>query len=165
MNFEYQYSNFSISVHFVTCESTASSPTAIWQQAPPATQIGNRPSTTKNRLFIHVITHTSDQRKKSCGPQIHQGKRAPIYRPRPIAQNLCLEIVPTSIINPLSITTVKMSAQALNKIAPNSPSRQNPSELEQSIAQALFDLESNTADLKAALRPLQIVSAREVRYT
>ncbi|KLO93919.1 Uncharacterized protein Y057_6576 [Fusarium fujikuroi] len=54
-----------------------------------------------------------------------------------------------------------MSAQALNKIAPNSPSRQNPSELETSIAQALFDLESNTSDLKVALRPLQIVSARE----
>lgn len=58
-----------------------------------------------------------------------------------------------------------MSAQAQNKIAANSPSRQNPSELEQQIAQALYDLESNTADLKAALRPLQIVSAREVRYT
>mgnify|MGYP002335716911 FL=1 len=56
-----------------------------------------------------------------------------------------------------------MSAQALNKIAPNSPSRQNPSELEQNIAQALYDLETNTADLKVALRPLQIVSAREVR--
>lgn len=56
-----------------------------------------------------------------------------------------------------------MSAQALNKIAPNGPSRQNPSELEQQIAQALYDLETNTADLKAALRPLQFVSAREVR--
>ena len=56
-----------------------------------------------------------------------------------------------------------MSGQALNKIAPNSPSRQNPSELEQNIAQALYDLETNTADLKVALRPLQIVSAREVR--
>ncbi|KAK4079625.1 hypothetical protein Trihar35433_730 [Trichoderma harzianum] len=50
---------------------------------------------------------------------------------------------------------------AINKIAANSPSRQNPSELEQNIAQALFDLETNTADLKVALRPLQIVSARE----
>lgn len=75
------------------------------------------------------------------------------------------QIIPTPIIIPLTIKSVKMSAQALNKIAPNSPSRQNPSELEQSIAQALFDLESNTADLKAALRPLQIVSAREVRIT
>lgn len=54
---------------------------------------------------------------------------------------------------------------ATTKIAANSPSRQNPSELEQNIAQALFDLETNTADLKAALRPLQIVSAREVRMT
>ena len=57
-----------------------------------------------------------------------------------------------------------MSGQALNKIAPNSPSRQNPSELEQNIAQALYDLETNTADLKVALRPLQFVSAREVRF-
>ncbi|KAJ3500004.1 hypothetical protein NM208_g17243 [Fusarium decemcellulare] len=54
-----------------------------------------------------------------------------------------------------------MSA-SLNKIAPNSPSRQNPSELESSIAQALYDLETNTADLKVALRPLQFVSAREI---
>lgn len=52
---------------------------------------------------------------------------------------------------------------AINKIALNSPSRQNPSELETAIAGALFDLESNTQDLKATLRPLQFVSAREVR--
>jgi small subunit ribosomal protein S7e len=58
-----------------------------------------------------------------------------------------------------------MSNPALNKIAPNSPSRASPSELEQSIAQALYDLETNTADLKVALRPLQFVSAREVRTT
>ncbi len=51
---------------------------------------------------------------------------------------------------------------ALNKIAPNSPSRQTPSELETNIAGALFDLEVNTPDLKAALRPLQFVNAREV---
>ncbi|RHZ74475.1 40S ribosomal protein S7 [Aspergillus turcosus] len=51
---------------------------------------------------------------------------------------------------------------AINKIAHNSPSRQNPSELETAIAGALFDLESNTQDLKATLRPLQFVSAREV---
>lgn len=52
---------------------------------------------------------------------------------------------------------------AVNKIALNSPSRQNPSELETAIAGALFDLESNTQDLKATLRPLQFASAREVR--
>lgn len=52
---------------------------------------------------------------------------------------------------------------AINKIALNSPSRANPSELETAIAGALFDLESNTSDLKATLRPLQFVSAREVR--
>ncbi|KAL4945013.1 hypothetical protein BDV06DRAFT_209765 [Aspergillus oleicola] len=51
---------------------------------------------------------------------------------------------------------------AINKIALNSPSRANPSELETAIAGALFDLESNTSDLKATLRPLQFVSAREV---
>jgi small subunit ribosomal protein S7e len=51
---------------------------------------------------------------------------------------------------------------ALNKIAATSPSRQNPSELETTIAGALYDLETNTSDLKAALRPLQISSAREV---
>jgi small subunit ribosomal protein S7e len=56
-----------------------------------------------------------------------------------------------------------MSSPSLNKIAPNSPSRQNPSEIETSIANALYDLETNIADMKAALRPLQFVSAREVR--
>lgn len=51
---------------------------------------------------------------------------------------------------------------ALNKIAPTSPSRQHPSELETNIATALSELESNVPDLKSSLRPLQIVSAREV---
>ncbi|KIV88053.1 40S ribosomal protein S7 [Exophiala mesophila] len=55
-----------------------------------------------------------------------------------------------------------MSQPALNKIAANSPSRQNPSELETSIATALYELETNIPDLKVALRPLQIVSAREL---
>ncbi len=32
-----------------------------------------------------------------------------------------------------------------------------------SIANALYDLESNIPDMKSALRPLQFVSAREVR--
>jgi hypothetical protein len=52
---------------------------------------------------------------------------------------------------------------ALNKIAANSPSRQSPSELESSLASAFYDLENNTQDLKPSLRPLQFVSAREVR--
>ena len=52
---------------------------------------------------------------------------------------------------------------ATNKIAPNSPSRHKPSELESSIANALYDLETNIPDMKSALRPLQFVSAREVR--
>ncbi|KAL2150504.1 hypothetical protein VTH82DRAFT_7067 [Thermothelomyces myriococcoides] len=55
-----------------------------------------------------------------------------------------------------------MSSPSLNKIAANSPSRQNPSDLEKAIAGALYDLETNTADLKVALRPLQFVSAREI---
>ncbi|CAF9909302.1 MAG: 40S ribosomal protein [Heterodermia speciosa] len=51
---------------------------------------------------------------------------------------------------------------ALNKIATNSPSRVKPSELESSIANALYDLESSVGDMRSALRPLQFVSAREV---
>ncbi|KAG7008834.1 hypothetical protein G7Y79_00004g014180 [Physcia stellaris] len=51
---------------------------------------------------------------------------------------------------------------AMNKIAPNSPSRVKPSELESSIANALYDLESSVGDMRSALRPLQFVSAREV---
>ncbi|MCJ1315769.1 40S ribosomal protein [Xylographa vitiligo] len=49
----------------------------------------------------------------------------------------------------------------INKIAATSPSRQHPSELETSIASAIYDLETNIADMKSALRPLQFVSARE----
>lgn len=55
-------------------------------------------------------------------------------------------------------------AAALNKIAATSPSRQRPSELETSIANALYDLESNIPDMKTALRPLQFVSAREASF-
>jgi len=57
----------------------------------------------------------------------------------------------------------KMSSPSLNKIAPNSSSRQNPSEIETSIANALYDLETNIPDMRSSLRPLQFVSAREVR--
>lgn len=53
-------------------------------------------------------------------------------------------------------------ATATIKIAHNSSSHTNPSELELSIAQALFDLESSVSDLKTALRPLQFSSAKEV---
>ncbi|KAF1827755.1 ribosomal protein S7e [Dissoconium aciculare CBS 342.82] len=55
-----------------------------------------------------------------------------------------------------------MSTQALNKIAPNSPSRAKPNEIESNIATALYELETNIPDMKAALRPLQFVSAREI---
>ena len=51
---------------------------------------------------------------------------------------------------------------AINKIAINSSSHSNPSDLEQNIAQALFDLEQSVSDLKSALRPLQFTSAKEV---
>ena len=54
-----------------------------------------------------------------------------------------------------------MSA-SLNKIAPNSPSRQSPSEIETNVANALYDLESNIPDMRPQLRPLQFVAAREV---
>jgi small subunit ribosomal protein S7e len=56
-----------------------------------------------------------------------------------------------------------MSSQALNKIAPNSASRQKPNEVETQIANALYDLETNIPDMRTALRPLTFVSAREVR--
>ncbi|KAF7845667.1 hypothetical protein BT93_L1349 [Corymbia citriodora subsp. variegata] len=55
-----------------------------------------------------------------------------------------------------------MSQPALNKIAANSPSRSHPTELETSVATALYELEQNIPDLKSALRPLQIHSAREL---
>lgn len=76
-----------------------------------------------------------------------------------------LEIPPTFSRNleALLLTTTTIMS-ALNKIAATSPSRQKPSELETSIAGALYDLETNTSDLKAALRPLQFVSAREVSF-
>ncbi|KAF2757916.1 ribosomal protein S7e [Pseudovirgaria hyperparasitica] len=54
------------------------------------------------------------------------------------------------------------TASSLNKIAANSPSRQTPSEIEQSIANALYDLETNIPDMRSALRPLQFTSAREI---
>lgn len=60
-------------------------------------------------------------------------------------------------------TATNMSQQALNKIAPNSPSRAKPSEIETQVANALYELETHTADMRSALRPLQFVSAREVR--
>ena len=50
------------------------------------------------------------------------------------------------------------------KIASNSPSKAEPSEVETSLAQALLDLESQFPDLKTALRPLQFHSAREVCF-
>jgi hypothetical protein len=76
------------------------------------------------------------------------------------------EVLLATCSPPTRITIPKppiMSQQALNKIAPNSPSRAKPSEIETSIATALYELETNIPDMKAALRPLQFVSAREVR--
>ncbi|KAH9882850.1 40S ribosomal protein S7, partial [Plenodomus biglobosus] len=65
-------------------------------------------------------------------------------------------------------TAAANMSESLKKIAPNSPSRQSPSEIETSIANASFspfalaDLENNVPDLKSSLRPLQFVSAREI---
>lgn len=50
----------------------------------------------------------------------------------------------------------------LSKIAMTSKSRSSPSELETNIATAIHELETNTPDMKSALRPLQFVSAKEV---
>jgi small subunit ribosomal protein S7e len=40
----------------------------------------------------------------------------------------------------------------------------SPDEIELSVAQALYDLETSVPDLKKELRPLQFNSAREVHY-
>lgn len=77
--------------------------------------------------------------------------------------DLHLSIHRTSTSSNLDTTDKMASPQALNKIAPNSPSRAKPSEIEQNIATALYELETNIPDMKSALRPLQFVSAREVR--
>jgi small subunit ribosomal protein S7e len=58
-----------------------------------------------------------------------------------------------------------MSGAAVNKITINSPSRASPSEIEVNIATALHDLETNIPDMRSALRPLQFVTAREVRWS
>lgn len=57
--------------------------------------------------------------------------------------------------------TAKMSQYS--KIAANSPSRSSPSEIEVAINNALEDLQNNIPDMRSSLRPLQFVSAREVR--
>merc|ERR1711967_192637 len=59
-------------------------------------------------------------------------------------------------------TAGNMSQQALNKIAPNGPSRAKPNEVETNVATALYELETNVPDMRGALRPLQFVSAREI---
>jgi len=51
---------------------------------------------------------------------------------------------------------------ARNKVS--KPVGSEPDELELQVAQALFDLENNAADLKADLRPLQFVAAKEVGF-
>lgn len=48
---------------------------------------------------------------------------------------------------------------ALNKI---NKKASEPSEIELLVAQALYDLETSTPDLKEELRPLYITAAREV---
>merc|ERR1712230_300598 len=63
---------------------------------------------------------------------------------------------------PPTSTAGNMSQQALNKIAPNSPSRAKPNEVETNVATALYELETNVPDMRGALRPLQFMSAREI---
>ncbi|KAF3930482.1 hypothetical protein ABW19_dt0200224 [Dactylella cylindrospora] len=53
-------------------------------------------------------------------------------------------------------------AAPTSKIYASSPSYQNPSEIELQVAQAFVDLETNTSELKSALRPLQFQSAKEL---
>ncbi|KAI9146041.1 ribosomal protein S7e [Paraphysoderma sedebokerense] len=53
-----------------------------------------------------------------------------------------------------------MAPSARNKIA--KPLGAQPDELELQVAQAIFDLESNSQELKADLRPLQFTAAKEV---
>merc|ERR1712176_1091935 len=64
--------------------------------------------------------------------------------------------------SPPTSTAGNMSQQALNKIAPNSPSRAKPNEGETNVATALYELETNVPDMRGALRPLQFMSAREI---
>ena len=108
---------------------------------------------------------------KTLGPPPRAGEPQPPTSPKSNTElfPFPLPLIISTIDHSCSPTTeqhqtAKMSG-ATNKIAATSPSRANPSEIEQGIAQALYDLETNTADLKVALRPLQFVSAREVRTT
>jgi small subunit ribosomal protein S7e len=50
---------------------------------------------------------------------------------------------------------------ARNKII--KPTGVQPDELELAVGQAIFDLENNVPELKADLRAVQIVAAKEVR--
>lgn len=52
---------------------------------------------------------------------------------------------------------------ARNKVI--KPEGVQPDELELHVAQAIFDLENNVAELKADLRPLQFTAAKEVEIT
>jgi hypothetical protein len=65
---------------------------------------------------------------------------------------------------PTQFNAAIMSGAAVNKITLNSPSRASPSEVEVNLATALHDLETNIPDMRSALRPLQFVTAREVRW-
>ena len=104
------------------------------------------------QLYSHSAKRTAS---RSASPEQHlqevQSSRSHNFSP-PTQQSSCHSVCPT-------LQTVIM---ATNKIAANSPSRAHPSEIETNIASALYDLESNQPDMKSALRPLQIVSAREV---
>lgn len=132
-----------------------------WPPNPPrkdTLKAAHRPSPQFNE------PKTFRQRIGSCTPHDYFfcDRLQPLPPPTPLLQTDILDCLQIPQRKQPPSPAVKMSAPQLNKIAPTSPSRQNPSELETSIAGALYDLETNTADLKVALRPLQFVSAKEV---
>jgi hypothetical protein len=117
----------------------------------------------------YSVQTASDLFEAASGSRVSSTVQARDLHDGPSTHNLSVSIsyshensrIPVSLLQQ-SITT-KMSNPALNKIAANSPSRTSPSEIETSIATALHDLETNIPDMRSSLRPLQFVTAREVR--
>ena len=156
-----------------------------WQATSKNTKIHKYLSTSRSTLYIRLalrkVVHAHTQIPPFLCNSIYfwSYRFSQLFPPNPEPHNHDFTTLPLSLpishrpANPNDdvqypivkriVATATMSSPSLNKIAANSPSRQNPSELEQNIAGALYDLETNTADLKVALRPLQFVSAREVR--
>ena len=114
-----------------------------------------------NRESLAVFAARAISANSFCGTWTHHCQTSTRVN---LGSNLRLEKSLSIIYNTFSVFTFDQTsmAAALNKIAGNSPSRQNPSEIETSIANALYELETNIPDMRSALRPLQFVSAREV---